>query len=473
MQQGMKGRLYAVYQLRFLRNPTITRLAFVLLLALLPRVYAIYRWAPYLRADSFEYLKLARILRGKKERDDWGWRTPGYPLFLNIVFALSRWRGTSKAILARVIQQQAEISPGSQIHPWHMHYLRTEENLRAVQMAQHGLGLLATGLLFQLLWGLTSNPTLAIIGALIAIGWNPYWFWFYESSVLTEVLAATLLMGFFFALQEKGGKGWTLQQLTIAALIGSITTLVRPQFVLTTPLLLAWWLLGVFRRQVAFSGRALAALILPFLTLVGGWIVRNGVRYRYWGLSTVAGFNLCMHFTGMKDFDAFPDPFLQEVLWEHSEKCPYPGCRKQWVILHAYPDLAARWRLPLPAIAKRLERQTFAAILRHPQVFLLSVLKALAAFFRLSPPGHFAFLGPLWIPFALPLTAGLLVVLLMPHLFSPFIRFVSVFVVVTALFTAITAGGASPIRYGFSTDPLLVLLSVVAAQQVWCRWKTA
>lgn len=104
-------------------------------------------------------------------------------------------------------------------------------------------------------------------------------------------------------------------------------------------------------------------------------------------------------------------------------------------------------------------------------MFLLSVLKALAAFFRLSPPGHFAFLGPFWIPFAFPLIAGLLTVLSLPSFFPYFVRFVAIFVVVTALFTAVTAGGASPIRYGFSTDPLLVLLSLVAGWKIWRRWK--
>lgn len=297
-------------------------------MAFLPRVYAVFQWAPYLRADSFEYLKLARILRGKRERDDWGWRTPGYPLFLNLVFAVARWSGTSEETLAQITQQHAQISPGSRIHPWHLHYLRTEENLKAVQLAQHGLGLFATGLLFQILLRLTINPILATIGALVAIGWNPYWFWFYESSILTEVLAATLLILFFWVLQKMEGEGWKYQLLAIAALIGSVTALVRPQFVLTTPLLFAWWLWKVLRHEVKFSWQAFVASTLPFLILVGGWIVRNGIRYDYWGLSTVAGFNLCMHFTGMKDFDAFPDHSLREVLWKHSKECPYPRLPK-------------------------------------------------------------------------------------------------------------------------------------------------
>ncbi len=447
--------------MKFLRNSATIWLAFVLFWALLPRIYVAFRWAPYLRPDSIEYLKLGRILRGKCRQDDWGWRTPGYPIF-NLVFALTGWRGTSDRLLIRVVQQWTQVRPNSQIPAWHLRYLKAEEDLKSVQVAQHGLGLLAVGLMFQLFWRLSSNLVLAAFGALVSIGWNPYW-WFYERSILTEALTATLLMAFFHMLKKVEDEGWKPQQLAIVALIGSIVALIRPQFVLTTPMLFAWWLWKVLRREVKLNWQSLVASTLPFLILVGGWTVRNGIRYGYWGLSTVVGFNLCMHFTSTKDFDAFPDPFLQEALRKRSEKCPYP-----WVIRHVYPELVAEWHLPLPAITKRLEEQAIAAIVRHPQTFLISVLKALAAFFRLLPPEYFMFPVYFWFPFALLSIAGLLTVLFMPRFFTPYIRFVALFVVITALLTAVTAGGASPTRYGFPTDTLLMLLSLVAGWQIWC-----
>lgn len=460
----------------------ISWLIVTILAALLPRIYAGFRRIPYLPPDGFSYLNLARILRNEQvppiaydsaanaPRDNQAFRTPGYPIFLNIVFALTGWKGTSEATIERICRHQ-----GIQIDSWNLNLLRQKENLKAVQIAQHGLGLLATGLMFWLLWNITGSRWLAFAGSLFAVGWNPAWFWGYELSILTEILTSTLLLALMFFLRQIERGGDLPKYLVISSLLGSAIVLVRPQFLLAAILPLVWWLWKVSKKDFKPTKWAIVSLIVPPVMFIGGWIMHNYAHYKVWTISTTAGFNLCTHFTRAKKFDAFSDPILRQTLQQHVINCPHclnsPDPR--FAVIHIYPDLMEKWGLSFPAVSKRLERQAISAIINHPLLFLQSVAKATMEFFKPSSlPKKIKFLNPIWFIFALMLKlTGLIAILFVPKAFPPSLKVIGIFVAGTVLLTVVVAGGAKPERYGFPLEPVLVLLSLSVAWQVYHRWQ--
>ena len=86
-------------------------LVLMLVLAVLPRVAWYLRHQPVLPPDAYSYLNVAREWR-REPAPDYEWddraqlpagndaaRTPGYPLFLDLVFALSGHSPTNEAAL--------------------------------------------------------------------------------------------------------------------------------------------------------------------------------------------------------------------------------------------------------------------------------------------------------------------------------------------------------------------------------------
>src|SRR5436190_10408343 len=164
-----------------------------LVLAAAPRVAWFATHLPDLPPDAFGYLNLARDLRGLPPVHEWdvkaflpadnqAARTPGYPLFLNFVFALSGHSASPAEVVARARRQHVPPAPR------HLEHLARDENVRAVQAAQMTLALVATGFAFAVLVQWTNSLLPSAIGALVAIGWNPIWIVMFEPAVLTEVL---------------------------------------------------------------------------------------------------------------------------------------------------------------------------------------------------------------------------------------------------------------------------------------------
>src|SRR6185503_7459382 len=102
---------------------------------------------------SFGYLNLARDLRGLDPTHAWddkaflpadnqAARTPGYPLFLNLVFALAGHSPSPEEAIQRAARQHVPPAPR------HLQHLATDENVRAVQAAQVLLGILSAGFVY-------------------------------------------------------------------------------------------------------------------------------------------------------------------------------------------------------------------------------------------------------------------------------------------------------------------------------------
>ncbi len=267
----------------------------VLALALLARAATYARVPPRLNPDAFSYLNVARQLRGVAMPRAWdelanlprhneAARTPGYPLFLELVFRLDGYRPTPEWFLESMARQR-------RFEAFHFEFFERAENLRAVQLAQHALGLAATVLAYAIALRWTGSAAWAAAAAALAVGIRPSWVYVYEPSVQTEVLAGTLVLWVVCLLTWAEGRPPARATWALALGVScAAATLVRPALVAAAPILL----LGV-RLIGRCRWAAVAAAASIWLAVVGGWVVRNGVRDGYWGLTSVGPHNLASH----------------------------------------------------------------------------------------------------------------------------------------------------------------------------------
>src|SRR5919198_587316 len=268
------------------------RWSFVLVLALAtaPRLAWYRSHQPDLPPDSYGYLNVAREWRSERApKDGWddrsqlpwdnqGARLPGYPLFLDLVFIAASHFPTPDAALAA---PRRVLLPGTEVRRWHFQHLQTDENVRAVQAAQHILGVAATGVAFMTIVSWSGSVLAGIVGALVAIGWNPVWIVTYEPSVMGEVLAGVVLVVIVWLLSARSVS--PLREHLAAALCGMAVG-IRPPMVLAALPTLAFL---VWKRRG--DGPAAFTVLIAPLVVVALLIVNNGVRYRYWGLGSAGG----------------------------------------------------------------------------------------------------------------------------------------------------------------------------------------
>lgn len=340
----------------------------VLLCASLARIAAYQVSSTWAGPDTFSYLNVARQLRGHFTPDGWdliarlprndqGARTPGYPLFLNLIFRLDGHNPTDMTALR---------GP-PELDEWHRRFLDTEENLRAVHRGQHVLGILASLLAYGIVHRWTRRPWLAAVTALAVVGLRPAWIFVYEPWVVTEILAATLLLAclWLVTLAEENQRDWRWP--LAAATLAGLLVLVRPAF-LPLPLLVVFGLIAI-RTQKRL--RAFLLLSIPCLLIIGGWMIRNGLTHRFWGVSSVQGVTMISHFK--HDPASFDHPVVRSVA-EESQGNRFLG-------LHIANALLSRSGLTFPEADKLLLQQTWRAAARTPHQFANSYLDALARAF--------------------------------------------------------------------------------------------
>lgn len=345
-------------------------LALLLAVALLARVGIYARVPTRLTPDGFSYLNLARQLRGVPVPRAWdelanlprhneAARTPGYPLFLNLVFLAGGYAPTPASLLAGFERQR-------RFERYHFDFLERSENIRAVQLVQHALGLAATGLAYAIVRRWTGRAGLAALAAALAVGLRPSWLYHYEPAVHTEILAATLVLCSIWLLtwaEARGGAGmaWAASLSAVSA----AAILVRPALAFAAPLLL------VGTRSVGrCRWRAVAAAGVVWLALVGGWVIRNGVREGYWGISSIGPHNLVSHV----DFDpgVVTDALVAPLCAAACGK-PYGGAS----ILRS---LVVEGGLSYVQASSRLGEQVRRLIVHRPAAYLASVGAAFVRF---------------------------------------------------------------------------------------------
>lgn len=432
-------------------------LVVTLCFALLARIWVFVNMPPDLinGKDGFAYLNAARTLRGEKTssyidtvvpipRNETMGRVV-YPYFLNFVFSLSRWSPTPMRILERMKERQPRINDD-----WHWHFLTTKENLRAVQLLQHLLGILATAIAFFLLWQWTKAGWLATIGSLFAVGWRPAWL-FFERCILTETLAATLLLITVALIVQAHRYRWSPVWMVGALVASYLLALTRPNFLFLFPLLVLYFAWHLPERYSSFIWlRRLVIVLAAFMVLIGVWKTYGAISAYHFALTP----------------EAFEDPILRQALRERLANNP----NDSHAIYHLIPTLMKRWNATWAETHSRLREETHKALKRRPDVFVNSTLKGLAE--------YFFYAGISWgsLRSLISLGIALFNVLGLATLFSrsaPLTLRLAVFVTVCNAFAcAIVIGvNADQARYAFPTESLL---SIAAFWILWnyllVRW---
>ena len=339
-----------------------------LIIALTIRVWIFLNRSPIISCDSFVYLNIARLLRGENvapimdnianiPRNEILGR-PVYPLFLNLSFIIAKWSPTPNNVLKQLKEQEPRLNDN-----WHLKFLTTKENLKSVQALQHLLGLIATALVFLLLWEWTKIGWLAALGSLIAVGcrWRLGWLGF-ERCILTETLAAFLFLSTVYFLNQTHKYRWSLMWMVITLITSCLLALTRPNFLFLPPLLLFYfiWHLSEQFTQLHWLRKGVIAFI-SIIVAVGCWKT-------YYAISAY-------HFALVPE--AFEDPILRQTLKEHLARNP----NDRDAIYYIIPALMKKWNTSWVETHKRLKIETRKALQNRPDVFLKSTIKGLGDYF--------------------------------------------------------------------------------------------
>jgi hypothetical protein len=261
---------------------------------------------------------------------------------------------------------------------------------------QHLLGLATAALLYATLRRAGAPLGLALVpAAVVALGGD---FVYLEHALLTEPLWTALLAGSLYCAVRALGEGGAWRWLAASgALLGLSATVRSPALLL--PVVLVPWVLLAFgpgpRRRLV----AAAALLAPFVVLVGAYAGAARIADGYAGFSDLSGFNQYGRVAQFADCRRFTPPAGTERLCETTPAAERPGpFFYQWS-----PESPMRRAglLNTPEDADVLGRFARAALLAQPLDFARVVAKDVVRFavpdvgtdrpFSGSGPGRMSF----------------------------------------------------------------------------------
>ncbi|MBQ7251675.1 MAG: hypothetical protein IJS32_03630 [Kiritimatiellae bacterium] len=331
-----------------LSRPSPSRIAwatflFALIFSLSIRLAVRKAYGPVAANDSLGYLALADMMRSHDFSGYTAWRTPGYPLLLNL----------------------AGCVPGR------------------VALIQCALSSIGIGVLSLVLFQCSHRMGVSIgLAAFLSISLNLL---FPDAYILTESVATFLftLVVVAVAFSERiRGPRTTILFSVVLGCLAAVLVLTRPQYIAIIPVLA---IAPVFRqegmgfvRRVAFRSLPfLLAAMLPILALVAFNKVHTGKAI----LSSTLPFNLSQHTLPFIEAAGSSDPLhlvpeivrLRDQYWQRAQDLddnrafiPRPGFD------------------PASAYSTYYLHLSFVAIGKHPFLYLGSVAKAWSRFWRVS-----------------------------------------------------------------------------------------
>lgn len=332
----MRGQGKRVVRLLRRRWPVVVFLAACLLF----RILLFRGIVPGIHTDSVTYL----VLEDMKPI-----RTPGYPLFIEMVQALNDIFSLTPRYLYLIV---------------------------IVQML--GLGVLNSYLIYRLARILSRNEGFAFF---LGVIYNlDYFVIGFEFLILTETLSLTLLsLTLLFYLKIfQGGKTAAY----LAGLFSGCLTLTRPSFAALFLFLVSVSTLVYFRREGHDRGikpwvQPLAIFILLNLVAILGWSFWNKIKHDYFGLSTILPFALGY--------------FTQNFYWKYKPGSD-PELNKLTEIIMAEKGQPSRvtwrliedWKLSEVEIARLLLRFNLKLIRENPVDYLKLLPRAADHYYRYS-----------------------------------------------------------------------------------------
>ncbi|MBN2208256.1 MAG: hypothetical protein JW759_03040 [Candidatus Coatesbacteria bacterium] len=239
-------------------------------------------------------------------------------------------------------------------------------------------------------------PTIAAVGAAVVLWLPPYTD--HCGYILTESPAELLLslgfLGCYLFLREDGSCVNHRKDRTgnfpvwIAGICCSLVALVRPTFMLLSPVTLLFCLavLHVRRKSISRRGERLrmtVAFLVPFTVLVLGWSFSNYVRFGWFGLSTMQGGNLCTKTAPVLERIPDSDAEVRELLIKYRDRSlvargsSHTGMMYIWT---AEPELRKLTGMGIGEQCSYLTRLQVRLMLSSPIHYLLSVAQACVSY---------------------------------------------------------------------------------------------
>lgn len=355
-------------------NRTVSVALVVVILAAVPRLVWFRSHQPDLPPDSFGYLNVAREWRGEQPPGEWDdrgglpWdnqatRTPGYPLFLDLVFAGAGHSATPPSALTMTRPLLAS-GEGTGARAFHLRHLETDENVRAVQAVQHVVAVVGATAAFLTLVEWTGSMLIAVLGALLAIGWNPVSIITFEPAVLAETLSSVLLILTVTFVTYRRVAPW-FDDISLG--LGALAVVVRP------PMLVPLAAIATYVLWARHAERLPAIRVLVFpLSLLVLVVLNNVVRYGYWGLASNGPTTLASHAADHPE--GFREPIRTHVQRYH----PY---LRGGLLQYSYAVATHRRFLD---VGDDISTAARGFIVDHPIWYAKSVLAAFVEF--CSPP---------------------------------------------------------------------------------------
>lgn len=319
--------------------------------------FAAWESRPQVFSDSPGYLVPALSLlngRGYGAQEN-GFRTPTYPLFLALVLApwddahLSECRDAHRAVC---IAQAQETPDGAM-------------DLRMVVLAQVGLGLLTTSLLYALGWRLTRNWLVAFLfGAAYALNLaTAYW----ELSILTETLT-TFLVTLAVYLTVRAAQSATRTRVLLGITLGALA--------LCHSLFLLFWVLPAAFLVIRSRGDGLrlalvrmTPVVLMPLFLLGAWSTFNYFVNGFFTPSTLSGYVLIQMVgpvvqNAPEGYDGITQPYVGFRDAMIAETGSHSGA-----IFRAWPTMMDWTGLTWSEISSKLTALSIYLIVHYPQTY--------------------------------------------------------------------------------------------------------
>jgi 4-amino-4-deoxy-L-arabinose transferase-like glycosyltransferase len=307
-------------------------------------------YAPMPAADGATYLQVAEHLRTLDFTGYLAKRPPGYPVLL----------------------------------------LLSGENDVVLWAIQSALGIATVLLIYELALKRGLRPAWSFAaGAATLLSLNLLLF---ESAMLTETLTTFLLalaLWLWFGGMPENENARTSGSLWIAGAAIGAAALVKPFLQYAVPLLPLLTALGVWRRTGSLrkAGVAASAVALPALLLVLGWSAFNKAQVGYFGITTLAGYNLTQH-SGAVMEDA-PDEYatVRDIYLKYREPRKQRTGSHSMTIWEAYPEMMEATGQSFVELSRTLGSLSVQLLRTHPKVYARNAFDGWVKFWKapLSP----------------------------------------------------------------------------------------
>jgi hypothetical protein len=299
-------------------------------------------YAPVGYGDSPSYMRLAQVIARSWLAGYDGTRVPGYPVFLALL----------------------------------------DQNPILIWGVQMVIGLAISLMIFGMVrrlgagapWAFAAGVAYDLIAAQVL----------FEANLLSETLTTAFLLASMALMLSLNPQRRLWALCLLAAGLGtaaSLTGMVRTLFYFLPVWLLpfvGWSAGGAWRRRLA----AMAALSLPAILILGGWLAWVDGHYGMLSPSTMSGYNLVQH-TGSY-FDDLPDSeavIRDTYIKYRNQRLAERGVQTN-AIWDAIPEISQKTGLSFFALSKKMQELSVQLILTHPLRYARDVLVGWVNFWK-------------------------------------------------------------------------------------------